>query len=371
MVKYTLKSSQSTKPKVLNADQKFDFGPIKKGDRGYLNKNLTKNEEELGVGYLGEPTYETYIVDCVMPKETDLPLTLRVVPAKYEEQGNFYWDIPAKYFNKIPPLTVRVGKRLFKFDSEFDYAAFTLHYKQAKFHYDNDYIVEEYEARDVDDPDCPYFGSLEEFYEWDGEGEYVKKTDSFDQEYCEWEGEGKWVKKSIVSIGSVLKEAEKQLQIRREHFLKHVKRSAGNYSRTKIKWFLDQCNVAYKSEEEFVGIPRYLRGLGLPTYETYLWSLYDANYRKIHALILEEREKRVKENLLSIEAQIRQSDAKLSAANWGIVKLKWFLDQCNIAYKSDVTREELHLLYNANYRKIHDIIFDEREKKIKETNFKN
>ena len=105
-----------------------------------MNKNLTKNEQESGfVGYLGEPAYETYIVVRVMPKETDLPLTLRVVQAKYEEQGNLYWDIPAKYFNKIPPLAVRVGKRLFKFDSEFDYAAFTLFYKRKR-HWKSFYI---------------------------------------------------------------------------------------------------------------------------------------------------------------------------------------------------------------------------------------
>ena len=355
MVKYTVKSSKLSKPKVLNADQKFDLGPIKKGDRGYLNRYITKNDEESGVGYLGMPLYETYIVVCVMPKETDLPLTLRVVPASYQQQGNLYWDIPAKYFNKIPPLTFRVGKRLLKFDSELDYAAFTLYYKKERNHYDNDTIVEEYEARDVEDRDCPYFDSLKEFYEWDGEGEYVKKTNCFDQEYSEWEGEGKWVKKSIVSIGLVLKEAEKQLQIKKDFFWKNVKRSPCNYSRTKIKWFLDQINIAYKKELT----------------RDKLWSLYNANYSKIHALIMEERDKRMKEYRLSIEAQIRQSNAKLSAENWGIVKLKWFLDQCNIAYKWDVTREELHSLYNANYRKIHDIIFKERKKKIKETNFKN
>ena len=79
----------------------------------------------------------------------------------------------------------------------------------------------------------------------------------------------------------------------------------------------------------------------------------------------------MKENLLSIEAQIRQSNAKLSAGNWQNDKLKWFLDQCNIAYKSEVTREELYSLYNDNYRKIHDIIFQEREKKIKQPFLKN
>ena len=229
MVKYTVKSSKLSKPKVFNADQKFDLGPIKKGDRGYLNKNLTKNEEELGVGYLGLPTYETYIVVRVMPKETDFPLTLRVVPASYQEHGNFHWDIPARYFNKIPLLAHKVGKRLFKFDSEFDYAAFTLFLKKNCSSYDYDEIVEKYEERDVDDRDCPYFGSLEEFYEWDGRGgyvkNYVKKTNSDDEEYWESEdeGEGKWfemgwAKKSIVSIGSVLKEAEKQLQKKTSFF---------------------------------------------------------------------------------------------------------------------------------------------------------
>lgn len=189
MVKVNLKSNETVKPKVLNADQKFDLGPIKKGDRGYLNKNLTKKEEKLGVGYLGMPTFQPYIVvdckayatppisgiSCILPKET----TLRVVlPENYPHYVNSYpaiarvryWDINAKYFNKIPPLSRSVGTKI---SSKVDSRRYKCKNQFKQFRKDNPKLDKEecqeyFEDRDREDPDCPYYTN-HSWYDWFGE----------------------------------------------------------------------------------------------------------------------------------------------------------------------------------------------------------
>mgnify|MGYP006086783701 CR=1 FL=1 len=71
---------------------------LESGDIGYLNINLTPEEKNKGIGYLGLPIDTPYKVVSVLATETDSEPEIRVV-----ENGthvSMFKIIPTRYFNK-------------------------------------------------------------------------------------------------------------------------------------------------------------------------------------------------------------------------------------------------------------------------------
>lgn len=237
MVKVNVKCKQNVKAKVLNADQISDLGPIKKGDRGYLNTRLTKGEKKKATGYLGMPPFQPYMVvdcrpyspplisgkSCIRKKETTLRVVLSEDYQKYMDSHPAiarvrHWDIEAKYFNKIPQLTRSVGTKLrLKGDSpistsnrkkEFEQFCknknYPLKFKKEFGHFckNNSFFTmeecEEYwEERDREDPDCPYYAN-HAWYDW------------FGRDAC---GEGKWrITNLKIDSGSVKTKEDEAVQ---------------------------------------------------------------------------------------------------------------------------------------------------------------